>query len=332
MKKLLFLLLFSFFFFLPKDTFAFSGQFHVNSMAVYKDDRLTNATSNFNTWNSGGNQYWVIPSNSSDISALHINVDNYFSYEVPFDVSFQLVWSGYNYDEIAGGNYLGTDKGSIEFKKPIVQFAGVTCDVHTQGLVFNSGSIMNVKCEKVSTNDSKPTISAWFSTIDASDYGISKSFNWYQSSNITKGDMDELVQSQKDTQEAIKKQTEETKKQTDTIKDSDTTGAKDTVNGFFGDFKEEDFGFSDVLTAPLVFFRNLLGHSCDPLKFQMPIIHDEVTLPCIKPIYQQYFGLFFNLYQTITTGVIAYWVIIRIWATVKGLQDPQNDKIEVFKL
>ncbi len=321
--------------FCPKNAFAFSGQFHVNSMAVYKDDQITNATANFNTWNSSGNQYWVIPSNSSDISALHINVDNYFSYEVPFDVSFQLVWSGYNYDDVAGGGTnLGTDKDSIEFKKPIVQFAGVTCDVHTQGLVFNNGSIMNVKCEKVSTNDSKPTISAWFSTIDASNYGISKSFNWYQSSNITKGDMDEIVQSQKDTQDAINNQTEEIKNQTETLKDKDTSEASSSASGFFSGFENNDFGLTDVITAPLDFIKNLSSATCTPLKLKVPFLpgNNNLELPCMTTIYKQNFNELLVIYQSLTLGIISYFILLDILRMVNGFKNPDRDEIEVVDL
>lgn len=118
----------------------------------------------------------------------------------------------------------------------------------------------------------------------------------------------------------------------DNITNSDTSGSQDIIGGFFDGFQSNDHGLSSIITAPLEFIRNLLGHSCQPLTFDLPFVDKEVSLPCIKPIYQQYFGLFFNLYQVITTGVIAYAVGIRIFGIVKGLQDPQNDKIEVLKL
>ena len=118
----------------------------------------------------------------------------------------------------------------------------------------------------------------------------------------------------------------------DNITNSDTSDSQDVIDGFFNDFQENDHGLSSIITAPLEFIRNLLGHSCQPLTFDLPFVEKDVSLPCIKPIYQQYFGLFFNLYQVITTGIIAYAVGIRIFGIVKGLQDPQNDKIEVLKL
>ena len=118
----------------------------------------------------------------------------------------------------------------------------------------------------------------------------------------------------------------------DNITNSDTSEAESGLSDFFGDFESNNHGLSGVITAPLEFIQSLLGHSCQPLEFPLPFVDEEVSLPCIKPIYQEYFGLFFNLYQVITTGIIAYAVGIRIFGIVKGLQDPQNDKIEVLKL
>lgn len=118
----------------------------------------------------------------------------------------------------------------------------------------------------------------------------------------------------------------------DSLKDDDVTGSKDKAEGFFNDIEDKDYGLSDVLLIPLEFVKSLLGHSCVPFTFELPFVEQNVTLPCIKPIYQQYFGPFFILWQNITTGLIAYSVIINIWATIEGLKDPQNDKIEVMKL
>ena len=116
------------------------------------------------------------------------------------------------------------------------------------------------------------------------------------------------------------------------ITSSDISESQDTADGFFSGFEGGNHGISGIITAPLEFVQSLLGHSCEPLVFELPFVDEEVSLPCIGPIYQQYFGLFFNLYQVITTGIIAYAVGIRIFGIVKGLQDPQNDKIEVMRL
>ena len=118
----------------------------------------------------------------------------------------------------------------------------------------------------------------------------------------------------------------------DNITSSDTSDAESDLNGFFDGFDTNNHGLSGIITAPLEFIRNLLGHSCEPLTFDLPFVDQEVSLPCIKPIYQQWFGPFFTLYQILTTGLLGYAIGIRIFGVVKGLQDPQNDKIEVLRL
>lgn len=108
----------------------------------------------------------------------------------------------------------------------------------------------------------------------------------------------------------------------------DTSGA----GGFFGDYKDNDYGLSSVIKAPLEFIQKLNSNVCTDLTLPIPFVNQNATLPCMKTIYQKHFGSLFTLYQTITTGFIAYWVSVRIFALVKGFKDPEDDKIEVMDL
>ena len=49
-------------------------------------------------------------------------------------------------------------------------------------------------------------------------------------------------------------------------------------------------------------------------------------------IYETYFGSFFSLYQLITFGVVAYWVIVRLLNMIKDFKNPNHDEIEVLDL
>ncbi len=117
----------------------------------------------------------------------------------------------------------------------------------------------------------------------------------------------------------------------DKITDSDTSGASDAASGFFNDFDSSDYGLSDVITLPLQFIKQISSASCTPLVLPMPFVNQDVELPCMSTIYSK-FGAFLKIYQTITFGVIAYWVSINIFAMVKGFKDPESDRIEVFDL
>ncbi len=132
--------------------------------------------------------------------------------------------------------------------------------------------------------------------------------------------------------EAINKQTEATKEQTDTIKDNDTSGAQDSANSFFGDFDNNDYGLSDVITSPLNVIRSITNGTCTPLKFPAPFVDQEIELPCMSSIYKTHFGSFLTIYQTITFGLIAYWVCVNIFRMVKNFKNPDNDEVEVLDL
>ena len=64
----------------------------------------------------------------------------------------------------------------------------------------------------------------------------------------------------------------------------------------------------------------------------LPYVNKTLDLPCMSSIYSQYFGSFFTLYQTITFGIIAYWVCVRIFNLVKDFKNPDHDEIEVLDL
>lgn len=132
--------------------------------------------------------------------------------------------------------------------------------------------------------------------------------------------------------EEVKKQTEETKKQTETIKDSDTSGSKDSANSFFSGFEDNDYGLSDIIKMPLTFIKGLASSNCSNLHLPLPLVDKTVELPCMTSIYSQYFGPFLTLYQTITTGIIAYWSCVNILKLVQGFKNPEKDEIEVMDL
>lgn len=116
------------------------------------------------------------------------------------------------------------------------------------------------------------------------------------------------------------------------ITDTDTSGAQDSANNFFNGFQDSDYGLSGVITSPLNIIKGLSSGTCVPLSFPAPFVDQDITLPCLTPIYQQHFGSFLTIYQTITFGIISYWVCINIFRMVKNFKNPDNDEIEVLDL
>lgn len=118
----------------------------------------------------------------------------------------------------------------------------------------------------------------------------------------------------------------------DNITDDSVSDATDTANGFFDNFEDNDFGLSDIISIPLNTINQITSNSCIELSLNIPFVNKTLTLPCMNTIYKNYFGSFLTIYQTITFGIIAYWVCIQIYAMVKGFKDPNKDEIEVLDL
>lgn len=130
-----------------------------------------------------------------------------------------------------------------------------------------------------------------------------------------------------------KKTNEELKKTNDTLNDDDTTDSTNKANEFFSGFTTDTFGLTSIITAPLELIGSITSSTCSPLGLKVPFLDNKtLTLPCMSSIYSEYFGSFLTIYQTITFGIIAYWVCVRIFALVKDFKNPDTDKVEVLDL
>lgn len=171
------------------------------------------------------------------------------------------------------------------------------------------------------------------SIIDDSGLATASSINEVKSSiNEVKSNINELNETQKETNNKLDETNQSIKDTNDTIKDSDTSGANDTASGFFDDFTDDDYGLSDIITMPLQVINSLTSSSCVELELTVPFVNKKLKLPCMSSIYSQYFSDAYTLYQTATTGFVAYWVIVKIYALIKSFKNPDDDKIEVMDL
>lgn len=119
----------------------------------------------------------------------------------------------------------------------------------------------------------------------------------------------------------------------DSINDDNTDGATSEASEFFSDFNTNTFGLTSIITAPLNLIQSLTSKTCTPLHLPLPYLNNKyLDLPCMSIIYSQHFGTFFTIYQTITYGIIAYWVVVRIFNHVKDFKNPEHDEIEVVDL
>lgn len=128
----------------------------------------------------------------------------------------------------------------------------------------------------------------------------------------------------------LDEQTQATQDVNNTLNDDNVSS--DTGQSFFDDFQANSHGLSGVITAPLRLINSLSSSSCSPLSVPLPFVNQNVSFPCMSTIYSTHFPTFLSLYQLITTGVISYWILIKIFGHVKGMQSPNDDRIEVFDL
>lgn len=156
--------------------------------------------------------------------------------------------------------------------------------------------------------------------------GLGRDITFYQSgdNSIVSSIKDQTEQQHKDSQAQL----EEQKKQTEALTNSNVD-----VNGdFFNGFDNNTHGLTSVITAPLQLIGSITSSTCSPLTLPMPFGMPNAQLPCMGTIYKKHFGTFFDLYQTITFGMVSYWVCVNLFAMVKGFKDPDSDKVEVLDL
>lgn len=114
------------------------------------------------------------------------------------------------------------------------------------------------------------------------------------------------------------------------FEDTDSS-INDKFHEFFDDFQLENGGLSAVVSAPLNFISSLNTSSCSSIN--LSIIGYPVVIPCLtSSLYLVYFSELFNIYQVITTGYISYYCLLNMFKIVRGLQNPDSDKVEVLDL
>ncbi len=156
--------------------------------------------------------------------------------------------------------------------------------------------------------------------------------NQNQNQQQTNDRLDSINENQQQTNEKLDQTNQQLGDLNNNITNSEVSDANSSANEFFSGFESNDYGLTSIVTAPLNFIKSITSSTCTPLGFQAPFVNQRVELPCMKAIYEEHFGSFLTLYQTITFGIVAYWVCINTLATVRGFKDPDSDRIEVLDL
>lgn len=225
---------------------------------------------------------------------------------------------------------------------PIVMFDNMPCDVKVSSWSNISGAgwtnIFGVSCPNVKSIYSTFNITVITPSGNANNalqnknhYAISSGWDVVYHSDISSS-IDENTDAIKENGEKQDETNEKLDELNDNLTNSDTSESSDTAGSFFEDFQSDDYGLSDIITMPLTFIQGLSDSTCYSLNLPLPFVDQDVSIPCMTSIYEEYFSTFLTLYQVITTGFISYWVCVNIYGLVKGFKDPENDNVEVMEL
>lgn len=119
----------------------------------------------------------------------------------------------------------------------------------------------------------------------------------------------------------------------DTLTDDNTSDAESEATSFFDNFTTNTHGLTGIITAPLNAINSLTNATCTPLHIPIPFLTNKyLDLPCMRSIYESFFGDFMTLFDVITLGIVSYWIMVRIFALVKDFKNPDHDEIEVVDL
>ncbi len=206
-----------------------------------------------------------------------------------------------------------------------ISFTSFVCNYDSSQLSSNADTTFNIYLPLTiyfkSGADSVLTKPHFYFGVDISIY-----------SSSTGSVQDTIIQQTEELNEEQKKTNDKLDDLNDSITSTDTSGAEGSAGGFFSDFDDKDYGLSDIITMPLELIKGITSNSCTPLKLPIPFVNTDVTLPCMTSVYNEFFGDLLDIYQTITTGMIAYWICVNLFAMVKGFKNADSDNVEVLEL
>ncbi len=311
LKGALFGLIIAFFFipsFVKAETYTIEGgqiwQYHASTP-------IKNITSGISEL-AGANYYYSLAS---------IPNSDFFSFIFPFfdDKSYT----------INGSIFIDTSQ-NVSFMAYPLSLNGIVCEIMPVYELSNSDMtrrIFSYSCPDV-TMKKENNIFNFQSNANIANNIFGFSYNITYSSSISgaiNNQTEEITKGQQETNQQLGDLN-------DNITNTDTSDANGSANDFFSGFESDDYGLTAIITAPLNFIKSITSSTCSPIGFPLPFVEKRAELPCMSAIYKEHFGSFLTLYQTITFGIVAYWVCVNTLATVRGFKDPDSDRIEVLDL
>lgn len=263
-------------------------------------------------------------------------------YVYAFPTTVPVDWQGFaniyfRYSQFNGSSYCSGTSNNGSISGNIyngLQSANVGSVVRLEDRINNTyndcqtsvnGAKVSFNCQNVNLSHS---LNILISNANGGRYGISRSLN-INCSMTNEGMANSINNNNNNNTNRIINSQNEIKNE---ITDSDVTGANSSANSFFNNFSSNNHGLSGIISSPLRLIQSITSSSCTSLNFPLPFVNHQVSIPCMSSIYTTYFNDFLTIYRIITTGLIGYWVVLNLFRQVKGFQDPDSSKVEVFDL
>ena len=169
---------------------------------------------------------------------------------------------------------------------------------------------------------------------------INNSFTYYNmgSTEIVNA-LNGVALNQTNTTTTIQQQTQIITQQNQYMQNYDVTSSMTNANSSFTIMSNEITqqlssanALTQIVIAPVSMFIELASDSCSPLVLNVPFVNYQAQLPCMKPIFNQYFLGLYTIFTTAISAIMTYWVSVKTFSLIKDILDCDNDRIEVIDL
>lgn len=94
----------------------------------------------------------------------------------------------------------------------------------------------------------------------------------------------------------------------------------------------QTFGLQQFFVAPINFYATLpaMVNTCTPIN--LPFLSQNISLSCLKSRYYVWSSSIMAIWSTVLTAGVAYLIAMNIFRTIKNVNSPDEDRIEVAKL
>lgn len=345
MKKYLFILLFSFFIFLPNvraleqsysiDVFSFTYEetSGINCSLVSKTTTLSNDFTQFISFYDSDNTYCSAPSLGK---TLGINVTTQIQSGYYYTITERLYFNGaiqYLQDQVNTYTQCGVYNGSWNMN---------ACDNVVVSSSAPNGGYVDIKVMfKSNIPGTKFTFTIGsLNTGYSLFYTVNNGGQFRLDNLVVEGSPDPIlgaIGSIGQQNNTIIEQNKETNEKLDNIDDAltdSTPPSQDELNVLNGASGWLPPGPIDsILTLPLTMMESIsnnLGKECSPLEFTLPYINKKIYLPCFNSfIYNTNFDTLWNWFGTIAGAFLLYYYLLSLYKWVDNtLQFRENNHID----